>query len=121
MTYKIEKVNSLLVEEISKILNLECRRLNLGFITVTAAESAKDIRSARIWISVLNNNKDETLKILNKERHKIQKELNKKIEMKFCPRIFFRLDKSEDNYQKIEKLLKKEKKDLNIDNKPDKV
>jgi len=112
MPYKIEKVNSLLTEEVSNILN-KARFLGLGFTTVTGAECAKDLKSAKIWISIMDKNKNQTLNILKSHRGEIQKELNQRIETKFCPRIRFCLDKSEDNYSRINNLLKKEKRNLN--------
>ncbi|MBU2595518.1 30S ribosome-binding factor RbfA [Patescibacteria group bacterium] len=112
MPFRIEKVNSLLVQEISNILN-KTRFLGLGFVTVTSAECAKDLKSAKIWISIMDKNKDKTLSILKGHLREIQKELNQRIEIKFCPKIRFYLDKSEDNYFKIDKLLKDEKRDLN--------
>jgi ribosome-binding factor A len=112
MPYKIEKVNSLLVKEISIILSRKTREKGLGFITVTAAECSKDLRSARVWVSILDKDKEKNLKTLNDNIRDIQTELNKRIDMKFCPKIHFRLDKSEDNLARINKLLKDEKKKL---------
>lgn len=110
MSFKMEKVNSLLVEEVSSILNKK-RFLGLGFITVIGAECAKDLRSARIWISIFDE-PEKNLKILKDHLYEIQRELNKRLELKFVPRIHFRLDKSEENYTRIDKLLKDEDKKL---------
>lgn len=112
MSFRIEKVNSLLAKEVSAILNKKIREIGLGFITVTKAECSKDLRSARIWILILDKDKGRNLKILKDNIRQIQAELNQKIELKFCPKIHFRLDKSEDNYNKIDKLLKDEEKKL---------
>lgn len=108
MSFKIEKVNSLLVEEVSSILNKK-RSSGLGFVTVTSADCAKDLRSAKIWVSIFDE-PEKNLKILKDHLYEIQKELNKRVEMKFVPRIHFRLDKSQENLSKIDKLLADEKK-----------
>lgn len=110
MSFKIEKVNSLLVEEISRILNKK-RFLGLGFVTVTGADCAKDLRSAKIWVSIFTE-PEKNLKILKDHLYEIQRELNKRVEMKFMPRIHFRLDKSGENYTRIDKLLKDEDRKL---------
>jgi ribosome-binding factor A len=55
---------------------------------------------------------EKALKLLNDKIYEIQKKLNRRIEMKFVPKIHFRLDKSGENVAKIDKLLKREKKDL---------
>lgn len=111
MSFKIEKVNSLLIEEVSRILNKK-RLLGLGFITVTSADCAKDLRSAKIWVSIFAE-PEKNLKILKDHLYEIQKELNKRIEMKFAPRIHFRLDKLEEKHSRVEELLQDEEKKLN--------
>lgn len=110
MSHKIEKVNSLLVQEISLILNKKFH--NLDLMTVTAAECSKDLRSAKIWISILGEKKENKIKILKDNLWQIQQELYKRLDLKYCPKIHFRLDKSEDNYSKINKLLKRENEEI---------
>jgi ribosome-binding factor A len=112
MSYKIEKVNSLLSQEVSNILNKKIHNKGLGFVTVTGAECSKDLKTAHIWISVMDKNKEESLKILKSHIREIQRELIRRVDMKYCPKINFRLDESEDNYRRIDKLLKDEEKRL---------
>ena len=110
MSFKMEKVNSLLAEEVSSILNKK-RFLGLGFMTVTSADCAKDLRSAKIWVSILDN-QEKNLQILKENIYEIQRELNKRLELKFVPRIHFKLDKSQENLSRIDKLLTDEEKKL---------
>lgn len=112
MPYKIEKVNSLLAQEVSYILNKKMHDVGLGFVTVTAAECSKDLRSARIWISILDADKEKNFKILKDNIREIQNELIRRVDMKYCPKIHFRLDNSQENLSKIDKLLADEKKKL---------
>lgn len=112
MSYKIERVNSILSQEVSTIINNKMRNLGLGLVTITAAECSSDMRSANIWISVFDKDKKKSLEILNKNIYEIQQELNRRLEMKYVPKIFFRLDKSEDNYAHIDKLIKDEEKKI---------
>ena len=88
------------------------RDSGFGFVTVTAAECSKDLRSVRIWVSILDEDKERNLKILKDNMREIQNELIRRVDMKYCPKIHFRLDKSEENYSRIDKLLKKEDKRL---------
>lgn len=112
MSFKIEKVNSLLAQEISYILNKKMRDDGLGFVTVTAAECSKDLRNARIWVSILDANKEKNFNILKDNIREIQSELIRRVDMKYCPKIHFRLDNSQENLSKIDKLLAEEKKKL---------
>lgn len=108
----MEKVNSLLAQEVSNILNKKRREAGLGFVTVTAAECSKDLKSARIWVSILDKDKLKNFEILKSHLREIQHELIKRVEMKYCPKIHFRLDKSGEHYSKIEKLLDEEKREI---------
>jgi ribosome-binding factor A len=112
MSFKIEKVNSLLAQEISYILNKKMRDDGLGFVTVTAVDCSKDLRNARIWVSILDANKEKNFKILKDNIREIQSELIRRVDMKYCPKIHFRLDNSQENLSKIDKLLADEKKKL---------
>lgn len=112
MSRKIEKVNSLIAEESGRIISLRLKNQCSGLITVTGAECADDLKSAKIWVSFMGAEPEDGMKLLNKNIYDIQKELNRRIEMKFVPRIRFVLDKSGENVAKIDKLLKKEKKDM---------
>jgi len=109
MSYKMEKVNEVLAHEVGIIINKIISKNKGTLTTVTACECSKDLRSAVIWISILGNKKNESLDILNKNIYEIQGLLNKRMKMKYVPRIKFRLDRSHQKYDRIEKILKNNK------------
>lgn len=79
-----------------------------SIITITHIETSKDLKSAKIFISIFPEG--EELAIMNLLKAKI-KELREfigsKIKMKFLPHLEFEVDKGEKERQKIEKLLAK--------------
>jgi len=104
---RIKRVNQLIKE---KIANIILRELSFKdfLVTIQNVETSKDLRSARIKISVVPIEKSEQgLKILEKNIFNLQKELNKSIEIKFVPKIKFEIDKGEENADRIEKILSK--------------
>lgn len=81
-------------------------------VTVTKAETSSDLNQAKIKVSIIPFIKaDKLLKILNSQTPKLQRILNKKLEMKIVPQIKFELDKREEQATRIEQILKKIKKD----------
>ena len=66
-TQRSERVQEAIRQEVSRIVQLEMKDPRLGFITITKVELTKDLRHARVYFSVLGENKDKhlTLKGLN--------------------------------------------------------
>ena len=50
---RLERVNQLIKEEVSTLLQRELKDPRLGFVTVTDVETTKDLRSAKVFVSVL--------------------------------------------------------------------
>ncbi|MCK5427377.1 MAG: 30S ribosome-binding factor RbfA, partial [Thermodesulfovibrionia bacterium] len=78
----------------------------LGFITVTEARVSNDLRHAKIFFSVLEDEKkDESLKILISSARFIRSELAQRVKIKFIPELVFKLDASIEYSAKINKML----------------
>ena len=52
---RLDRVNQLIREEISTLLQRELKDPRLGFVTVTEVETSKDLRTAKIFVSVLGD------------------------------------------------------------------
>ena len=52
---RLDRVNQLVKEEISLLLQRELKDPRLGFVTVTGVETTKDLRSAKVFVSVLGD------------------------------------------------------------------
>lgn len=107
MSKRLQRVNELLREEVSKLL---LREIDFGqsLLTVTKVETSVDLKQAKIMISVLPEEKSQrALQILEKNIFHLQQLLNKKLNMRPVPKIYFQIDKSAVNAQRIEELLQK--------------
>lgn len=108
MSLRTQKVNSLIKEQISEIFT---RELNLKpgvFLTVAKVDTTRDLRYTRIFISVFpDTDRNYVLVALKNEKKRIQKSLNKKMQMKIIPKIIFKLDTTEAEADEIEKILRK--------------
>ena len=84
---------------------------NLSFeatsITVSYVKMNKDLRIANIYLMPLGGeNKKKIIEELNEKKYIFQKFLSRaKLNSKFTPKIYFYLDDSFDEAEKIEKLL----------------
>jgi len=108
MSHRIEKINELIKHHIGEII---VRDLDLKpglFVTVSKVDTTPDLRYTRIFVSIFPPLETAyALKTLERELYQLQGKLNRKLSMKPLPKIEFRIDTTEIQADKIEKLLKK--------------
>lgn len=90
---RIQKLNSLMQQELGAIIvpYLENER---GLVTVTKVDVSRDLKWAKVWISILDGNDDHILQTLHKNIYEIQGQINRLLPMKVLPRLQFFLDTS---------------------------
>mgnify|MGYP001587953969 CR=1 FL=1 len=110
MTQRIDKVNSLLEHEISKIISKDFEFSDV-LVTLTHVDTTANLIEARCYISVMPEPKtDKIIEILNKGVYSVQKKINKMVNMRPVPKIIFVEDKIISEASKIEAILEKIKK-----------
>tara|TARA_Y100001960_G_scaffold265106_1_gene287972 strand:- start:278 stop:658 length:381 start_codon:yes stop_codon:yes gene_type:complete len=84
--------------------------LNTKLITVTEVKMSSDLRSARAYVIPLGGKETKkTVNILTEFSYLVRKALSKKLDIKFLPKLYFVEDKSFDYAERIEKLIKENK------------
>jgi ribosome-binding factor A len=102
-----ERVADLIREEIADLIMYKLKDPRIGFVTVTGVEMSPDLKMAKVYVSIFKEEeREETLEILNSSRSFMRSSLSKRLRMKFIPTIEFRLDTSIDYGFKMDKLLK---------------
>ncbi len=110
MGFRQERVNSLLMETISEILEKEVMDPRIGLITVTYAKTSPDLKNTTVYFMVHGGEKEgnRNAKLLNHASGFFQHEIAKRIKLRYIPRIQFKYDRSLDRIKRIESLLKEE-------------
>jgi ribosome-binding factor A len=114
MSIRTERVASLIREELGTMLSREFSGSGeYGFTTVTEARVTPDLRTARIFVSIMGPKakQEKTMAQIEKKKGYYRSELGSRINLKFVPVIEFRLDTSLDNAMHIESLIKQIHKD----------
>ena len=107
MSNRIEKVNSLLEQEISKIIARDFDFTG-ALVTLTHVDATANLIEARAYISVMPEaNTSHVIKVLNKGVYSVQKKINKKLNMRPIPKIMFIADENVSEAAKVEELLAK--------------
>lgn len=108
MSQRIQQINKLINRSVNEIITRELNLKSGVFVTLTKVDTSSDLKYSTVFVSIFptseTNYVAETLK---KEIYKIQGSLNKKLGLKFFPKIKFKVDTTESRADEIEKLLKK--------------
>ncbi len=108
MSIKIERLNHVIQEEISKILMLEVKDENIKFITITGVDTTNDLSFAKIYYTVLNKDKkQEAQEALEKASSFIRTKLASSIEIRHTPELRFIYDTSIAYGEHIDELIEK--------------
>ncbi len=77
--------------------------------TISRVEVTQDLKHAKVWISVLSEDKEveeKVLLVLEKNLYDLQGEMNRMSTMHHTPRIAFRIDNSQHYVSRISELLR---------------
>ena len=105
---RLDRVNQLIREEISTLLQRELKDPRLGFVTVTEVETSKDLRQAKVFVSVLGDDRQwaASLAALTSARGFVRNWLRQNLDLRVTPEVDFRPDRSMEHAAKIQSLLK---------------
>jgi ribosome-binding factor A len=106
---RVEKVQELIKQELSKMILTELKDPGIGFVTVTQVEATGDLRSAKVYLSLLGSDEEkaQTWKALERALGHMRSEIGKRIRLRLTPELTLHLDKSLDYSTHIDKLLLK--------------
>ena len=107
MSIKIDRLNNMFVEEISKILHEEIKDKDINFVTVTDARITNDLSFAKIYITTLDNDRKKVLKALNKASGFVRSLLCDRVNIRKMPELQFVYDESIEYGKKIEDIIER--------------
>ncbi|TDX51881.1 30S ribosome-binding factor RbfA [Orenia marismortui] len=109
--HRPERVAELIKQEVSDLLQKEIKDPRIGFVTVTDVEVSGDLRHAKVFVSILNGDKDQTMEGLAATTGFVRREIGKRIRLRHTPEVIFRYDDSIETGTRIFKILKDIKSD----------
>lgn len=108
MTRRTKQVGELLREELDDIIRKEVKDPRIGFMSITRVEVPPDLRSARVFVSVLGTDeeREKTLAALRSGAGFIRFHLKPRLRMRQIPELDFRDDRSMEYAQQISETLR---------------
>jgi ribosome-binding factor A len=100
---RTRQVGELLKEELTDIIRKEVKDPRIGFFSITTVEMAPDLRSARVYVSVLGSDEErsDTLSALRSASGFIRFHLKPRLRMRHIPELDFRDDRSMEHAARI--------------------
>lgn len=118
MSVRLDKVASLIKEEISLIFLHKIQDPAFGLLTITSVKLSPDLRNAKVYISIYEKEKrDQLLQKVNDIKGLIKSQLAQRIKnLRFIPDLTFYIDDTLDYVEKMDGLFKEiHKNDNNSD------
>lgn len=108
MTRRTQQMGEFLRQEVTEIIRSELDDPRLGFWTVTRVEVPTDLRTARVYVSVLGSEgeRTETLKALRGAAGFIRTHLKPRMRTRTIPDLDFRDDRSMEHAEEIDRALR---------------
>ena len=108
MPRRIDRVNELLRSEISHLLAREIKDPRVaGVISVTEVIASSDLRSARVYVSVMGRAADRHLALegIRSAASFLRRELRDRVNLKHTPHLTFQLDDSIEEGDRVLRLM----------------
>jgi ribosome-binding factor A len=96
MKHRLERVNEVIRRELSEIISREINFSSQTLVTVHAVDVTPDLRQCHVFVSVIGKaeQKARVLGELDEHRGMLQRELAKRVVLKYTPHLNFKLDDS---------------------------
>jgi len=102
-----ERVQELLLEEISTLIQRGLKDPRIGFTTVTNVDLTNNLKHAKVYVSVFGSESEQKNSIegLIRASGFIRNSLGKKLHLKYIPVLEFILDGTAEHVNKINKII----------------
>ena len=106
-TERMRRVNEVMREVLGEAISGDLQDPRIGFVTVTAVETSPDLRSARVYVSVLGSEdeRDDTLAALRSSHGILQAAIAREARMKYTPKLTFHYDEGPERAMRLGRLL----------------
>jgi len=107
MSQRTDRLDSQIRQELMQLLQREMKDPRIGFATVTRVETARDLGSAKVWVSVLGTPEEQeaALKALTDAAPWLRRQLGSRLTVRHVPQLVIRHDDSIEAGDRVLRLL----------------
>ena len=107
MTQRTRRLDSQIQQELMELLQREMKDPRIGFATITRVETARDLSSARVWVSVLGSEeeREQSIAALVAAGPWLRRRLASRLTLRSVPQLIMRRDESIEAGDRVLRLL----------------
>jgi ribosome-binding factor A len=104
---RMRRVNEVIRQVLGDVIATDLKDPRIGFVTVTDVDTSPDLRTARVYVSVLGDEseRERALEGLRSSHGYLQGRIAAELRMKRTPTLTFHYDESVDRGVRISRLL----------------
>jgi ribosome-binding factor A len=104
---RMRRIDQVMREVIGSTIASELEDPRIGFVTITAVDTSPDLRSARVYVSVLGDEgeREATLAALRSSHGILQAAIARRARIKYTPKLSFHYDEGPERAARLARLL----------------
>ena len=108
MSFRRRRVSDEMRTQLAELLMHHVKDPRLGFVTVTEVRMSPDLSHARVFVSVLGGEEEESsaLAALASAAGFLRREIGRRVRLRHTPQLHFEVDHTLDHSERIEELLR---------------
>lgn len=108
MSQRTDRLDSQIRQELMDLLQREMKDPRVGFVTITRVETARDLGSARVWVSILGTEeeRERSMRALGVATPWLRRRLAERMTLRSVPQLSLRRDDSIEAGDRVLRLLR---------------
>src|SRR5918999_4847277 len=108
MSQRTDRLDSQIRAELAELLQREMKDPRLGFATITRVETARDLGTAKVWVSIMGSDveREKTMKALTDAAPWLRRQLGGRLTVRHIPQLLIRHDDSIEAGDRVLRLLR---------------
>jgi ribosome-binding factor A len=108
MTQRTDRLDSQIRAELMELLQREMKDPRIGFATITRVETARDLGTAKVWVSVLGTPEEQAaaIKALTAAAPWLRRQLGGRLTVRHIPELVIRHDDSIEAGDRVLRILR---------------
>ncbi|MCA1570499.1 MAG: 30S ribosome-binding factor RbfA [Chloroflexi bacterium] len=108
MSQRTDRLDSQIRAELAELLHREMKDPRIGFATITRVETARDLGTAKVWVSIMGTDEEReaTMKALTDAAPWLRRQLGGRMMLRHVPQLTIRHDASIEAGDRVLRLLR---------------
>jgi ribosome-binding factor A len=108
MSQRTDRLDSQIRAELAELLHREMKDPRLGFATITRVETARDLGTAKVWVSIMGTEveREKTMRALTDAAPWLRRQLGDRLTIRHIPQLLIRHDDSIEAGDRVLRLLR---------------